>query len=70
MGAWIEMIIYAFCDNAMQSLPTWGRGLKLQKKDQVAYTMGSLPTWGRGLKSLAGLVLSLALRRSLHGGVD
>ena len=70
MGAWIETPIAVRFGPGDASLPTWGRGLKLDLVVTSPPYDESLPTWGRGLKRVKAAESGGACGRSLHGGVD
>ena len=70
MGAWIETVIFAACEIALPSHPTWVRGLKLLSVAKVAIIFMSHPTWVRGLKHDLSIICFLLQSRTLRGCVD
>ena len=50
VGAWIETLDSVYINNALQSHPTWVRGLKLPWTITQLKIIRSHPTWVRGLK--------------------
>ena len=69
-GAWIEMTNKSNKTLDTMSLPSRGRGLKLDHQEEHCEENMSLPSRGRGLKS-EDINEDIVLEgRSLHGGVD
>ena len=70
MGAWIETHTFNVQILTTESLPSWGRGLKLCQPVTLSPFALSLPSWGRGLTLPLEKTCLLCPSRSPHGGVD
>ncbi len=71
MGAWIETYSLPIFRVLIESLPTWGRGLKHSRAEQVLPRQEVAPYMGAWIETLLAMAsVASSIGRSLHGGVD
>ena len=68
MGTWIEISHLTYLLHTQYVVPSWARGLKLLKQQNLWLGLLVVPSWARGLKSQArGNDVAVGTCRALMG---